>query len=348
MQNLNKGNITVVYPELKIASGTGSYVSNVLNGLNATGVHYRAIGIRKHEFSFNGKPYFGFVSQFLNSSFKYAKTTIVHSLSPGSIIRGTNIVTVHDIIPLINKEAYLRKWRDKMAFNLNTGKVLSIPLLLLSSNVLKNQLIKYLDIEENRLRVIPLSINSAVFYPSEKPIRLNEDKIKVVMVSDFNPRKRVDLVIKALRDDPEIEFYHIGPVNSWKSKFEEAQALAMNSNNIHLLGSLDVNLLRDHVSGADVFVYLSEAEGFGLPPLEAMACGTNVIVSDIEIFHETLSSNATFTKLDQFTADAVKGLFKNKINREGLVNFAARYSIDSYTERLLEIYDQMDSGRNKS
>ena len=36
-----------------------------------------------------------------------------------------------------------------------------------------------------------------------------------IMVSDFNPRKRTDIIIKELAGNPEIEFYHIGPTQGW-------------------------------------------------------------------------------------------------------------------------------------
>jgi glycosyltransferase involved in cell wall biosynthesis len=45
-------------------------------------------------------------------------------------------------------------------------------------------------------------------------------------------------------------------------------------------------------SAADAFVYPSEHEGFGLPPLEAMACGTPVLASNIPIFKEILGDGA--------------------------------------------------------
>jgi len=47
-------------------------------------------------------------------------------------------------------------------------------------------------------------------------------------------------------------------------------------------------------NAADVFVFLSYYEGFGLPPLEAMACGTPVVASDIPVLRETLGDAALF------------------------------------------------------
>lgn len=338
MQAERNVDITLVFPDLKVSSGTNSYVTNIFTGFDALGVKYRSIGIRKHEISLRGKPYFGFISQLLNSKVRFANTRIVHALSPGAIIKGTNIVTIHDIIPLIKKEQYLKTWQERLSFNLSTGKALSVPTLVLTSEVVRRQMVETLNIDPDRLKVIPLSINDRDFFPSENPVAFRKDKINVVMVSDFNPRKRVDLAIRALRDDPEIEFFHIGPVNSWKNRFQHAKELAGSSKNIHILGPKTVEQLRNYISGSDMFLFLSEIEGFGLPPIEAMACGTNVIVSDIDIFHETLKDFATFVSLENFSADTVRYAIKRRKSREELLNYAKKYSIGSHVESLLKVY----------
>lgn len=59
-----------------------------------------------------------------------------------------------------------------------------------------------------------------------------------------------------------------------------------------LIGRVDDASLPALYSGAEWFVYLSMYEGFGLPPLEAMACGTPVLVSDIEVFKEVVGGAA--------------------------------------------------------
>src|SRR5262249_35482555 len=60
-------------------------------------------------------------------------------------------------------------------------------------------------------------------------------------------------------------------------------------NDIHLCGYVPKEDLPHLYRAADAFVYPSEYEGFGFPPLEAMACGVPVVASDIPIFQEILS-----------------------------------------------------------
>ena len=61
---------------------------------------------------------------------------------------------------------------------------------------------------------------------------------------------------------------------------------------VHFLGYVDLEELIYLYNGADVFVFPSFYEGFGLPPLEAMSCGTPVIASDIRVLREVLGDAA--------------------------------------------------------
>lgn len=337
------GRVTIVNPLIKVPSGTKIYVENVLRGLKQEGLSFRQIEIRKREVSFHGKPYFGFISQYLSASFKSADTEIVHSLSPSSIIKGTNIVTVHDIIPLIRKDIYFRTWYDRMAFTRSHERLGNVRTWLLSSEVGKKEVMQNLDIESDRLSVIHMPINHEVFYPSERDPYQHNNKLKLLMVSDYNPRKRIDIIINSLRNNPEIEFYHIGPVNSWVRQQNEYKLLEKNSSNIHLLGRMEPEEMRDYVSHADLFVYLSEAEGFGYPPLEAMACGTKVLVSDLPIFHETMGPLASYCKTAEFSVDTVMKAISEVKPVEALMKHSGTFSVETYARELIRLYETISS-----
>lgn len=339
-----KTTISIAAPELKVNSGTKTYVENVFKGLDTAGVNYNKIMVKKHEISIKGKPFFGFLSQYANALFKSANTSVVHALSPDSVIKGTNLVTVHDIIPLVRKDIYFRSFYDKLAFSKSIQRLLRIDNLLLSTEIGKTEVMENLNVDEERIRVLHLSIDHGVFFPSSVNPYLDNGKIKVLMVSDFNPRKRIDLAIKALRDDDEIDFYHIGPDNLWERKKSEAVEISKGANNIHILGAVGRDKLRDYISYADLFVYLTEAEGFGFPPIEAMACGTNVLVSDLSVFHETLRDKASFVNNKDFTTEDIKKALSARLDPHKLVEYSRSYSIEKYASGLLDIYKSI--GRN--
>lgn len=60
------------------------------------------------------------------------------------------------------------------------------------------------------------------------------------------------------------------------------------------VGSIDDDILHDVYAGARALVHLAEHEGFGFPPLEALAAGCPVIAADIPVLHETLGEHAIY------------------------------------------------------
>ena len=87
------------------------------------------------------------------------------------------------------------------------------------------------------------------------------------------------------------------------------------------------------------FVYISDGEGFGLPPIEALACGTNVIINDLPVFRETIGGIATISDIENFE-EAVLKTSNNKRSREELVNFFKKYSLKNEIDSLIKLYNE--------
>ena len=332
-------NLTVVYPDIRTNSGTKSYSENTLRGLMDIGINFNSIPIRKREITISGKPYFGILFQYLSSITKTAKTRIVHSLSPDVVIKGTNVVTIHDIIPFIRPEIYMKTKYDRLAYKISFSRSLNVESILVSTNVGKEELIENLNFDPKRIRVVPHSIDHGKFYPTNRNPFPKDGKINVIMVSDFNPRKRIDKIIKAIGGDSELNFYHIGPVQGWYERYLSLKKMAEPFSNIRFLGPQSENNLRDYLSFTDLFLYLSDSEGFGLPPLEAMACGSNVLVNDLPVFKETMDDYAHFTNLSDFSRDDIVNALKSKREKRELIEYSKRYSIKRHALSLQRIYE---------
>lgn len=95
---------------------------------------------------------------------------------------------------------------------------------------------------------------------------------------------------------------------------------------LRLTGYLDDQDLRALYSSCRVFVYPSLYEGFGLPPLEAMACGAPVIASRVSALTETLKDDATFVDPtdDEALAKTLAGLLENDTERDRLASIQRR------------------------
>lgn len=102
---------------------------------------------------------------------------------------------------------------------------------------------------------------------------------------------------------------------------------------------------------ADVFVFPSWYEGFGLPPLEAMACGTPVIVSDVGSLPEIVADAGIIVGPTDYTAlsEALRGLLENDPLRlelgEQALKRAAAFSWRSSVETLAGVYHDAARGR---
>jgi glycosyltransferase involved in cell wall biosynthesis len=124
----------------------------------------------------------------------------------------------------------------------------------------------------------------------------------------------------------------------WKQQFKD----------IHFVGFISEKEIPIYYSMGDVFVTYSYAsEGFGLTPIEAIACGTPVICSSIEAYKEVLQNNAIFVppKNPEQLAKEVIDLLKNDYKRNQLIEkaqiFIKKYSWESVGKKLEKVYQKM-------
>jgi len=100
-------------------------------------------------------------------------------------------------------------------------------------------------------------------------------------------------------------------------------------------------------SGASLFVYPSEYEGFGIPPLEAMACGVPTIVSNNSSLPEAVGNAAKFISADSITqiTNAIKEVLNNKEEQKHLVENGFKqvdkFSWDVEANKLIEVFKSL-------
>jgi glycosyltransferase involved in cell wall biosynthesis len=138
---------------------------------------------------------------------------------------------------------------------------------------------------------------SNIFYPRSS-VEVNQclDKYNIkskyiLAVATWNPRKNIETLIQAfllLKLQGYLETYQLILVGQrgWKDS-KIADLIQQNQDNsVVPLGFVPEELMPCLYTGADVFVYPSIYEGFGIPVIEALACGTTVITSDIPEIRE--------------------------------------------------------------
>lgn len=330
--------LTVIYPIIKTPSGNRRYAERILKGLNEAGYAHKEVGVKKIEISIGGKPFGGIISQSLALKLKSFNDHPIHSLVPELTPKNGDIVTLHDIIPFIEAAKFIKNKYDSKSYEMMYSNALNARKLLSSTNYGKEEIIRELDIPAERIEVVYESIDHSKFFPDMENPYPHDAKIHLITVGDFNPRKRFDILFDIVSKNSDLELYHIGPVNSWKERASKLMKFVSNYPNIKLLGAVDDEILRKYISNADAFVYISDAEGFGLPPIEALACGTNVVVNDLPVFKETIGEIASISDTEHFE-DAILRTVKNKKDREQLVNYSFKFSLEKEINSLIKLYN---------
>jgi alpha-1,3-rhamnosyl/mannosyltransferase len=156
-----------------------------------------------------------------------------------------------------------------------------------------------------RIRVAPNGIDPA-FSPAPLPARADAERTRrqhargepfILYLGTLEPRKNVEALVLACerlwskrRSRPDLVL--AGGVG-WKSAgLLRRIARSAYRDKIHVVGYASRDMALDLYRAAEVFVYPSLAEGFGLPPLEAMACGTPVVVSTADALMEVCGDAA--------------------------------------------------------
>jgi glycosyltransferase involved in cell wall biosynthesis len=205
------------------------------------------------------------------------------------------IITVHDIayLRLPNLLNTSRKIYKKNILQISIKKA---DVIIADSYATKKDIIEYFGIREEKIRVIHLGVESR-FCPIENvdEFRLeNSLPSKMILnVGTLEPRKNVVSLIKAFKKLREKGFKDyklvIAGERGWlyEEIFKEVGHSDLKQD-ILFLGVVADEDLPMLYNCAEIFVYPTLYEGFGLPPLEAMACGTPVITSNTSSLPEVI------------------------------------------------------------
>jgi len=152
----------------------------------------------------------------------------------------------------------------------------------------KGEIVEHLDVPHSKVDVVYNGVDKAFFTTeSESLDGLPENYL--LFVGSMNPRKNLERVVKsyvAIKEQTNIphELVIIGPKN--KNIFKSVNLESRDD--VVILGFVTEGELKYAYRNADVFVFPSLYEGFGLPPLEALACGTPVVASKTTSLGEIL------------------------------------------------------------
>jgi glycosyltransferase involved in cell wall biosynthesis len=201
-----------------------------------------------------------------------------------------NVVTLHDLNFLTHPEWYSRAFRAVYSFTAIPGLMRAARVVAISDYV-REQAGRRLGIEANRIRRI---YNGVRFSPDGESFA-HSDVPYLLSVGALQPHKNLKRLILAFRQlrewHPELELWIAGRMQPGFSAMPGLAEL-LETPGLQMLGYLSDEELRASYANALAFCYPSLEEGFGLPILEAMACGTLVVAANVSCLPEISGGHA--------------------------------------------------------
>lgn len=265
-----------------------------------------------------------------------AKVDLYHvpCLPPPLLPHTPMVVTIHDVIPF-----RLPLYRTEIKFSIYTRMLAPATkranLIIAISQYTKQDMIDVLKLPPERIRVIYEAAGDE-YSPITNPTELAAvrahyglGKRYVFYLGGLDHRKNVLQLVRAFAQlyyrlaDPDLQLFIAGDPDRRRGPlYPDPRPLAAElgvSDRIiyHFVEEKDKPIL---YSGAEVFVFPSLYEGFGLPPLEAMACGAPVICSNRTSLPEVVGNAAITLDPDDTLAlvDAMYGVLTNQMLRADL------------------------------
>jgi glycosyltransferase involved in cell wall biosynthesis len=203
------------------------------------------------------------------------------------------VVTLHDLVPLKRRGEYLR---TGLRFRLRYMAAQRAVRLIVPTNAVAADVVDRLAIDRERVSVIA-EAPVASMYPRDGE-EIARVRSRYGLPDDYllwvgglqhpDPRKRIAALAAAPRRLPLVL---AGATRPWAHELPD----------VILTGHVSDDELAAIYSSARALVFPSDDEGFGLPAVEALACGTPVVACDVPALREVLGDRATFVDRDDMS-----------------------------------------------
>ncbi len=270
-----------------------------------------------------------------------------------------SIVTIHDCIHLVFPQYLSNRFAHASARALFWTAVHRASRILTVSEASKQDILRFFQIPDEKVTVIYNAIAEHFFEaPPSDQIAMVRERYQlggrfVMYAGNVKPHKNLDRLIEAfalLRQDTKDDDLRLLISGSEISRYATLRR-AVHRYNLHrhvrFLGYQSEKTLGALYRLADVFVFPSLYEGFGLPPLEAMASGTPVVVSNVSSLPEVVGDAGVLVNPydAESIADGIRrvlddGALSQDLSTRGLAR-ARSFSWPTSVKRIRDIYHEV-------
>lgn len=303
---------------------------------------------------------------------KRLNVDLVHIPNLFSIPRGIPcpyVMTVHDMLEHMSRAREQSGFWRSVHFQLTKRVLAGAARIFAVSNFTKAEIGKLFGISADRIEVVYNAIDERFLrgHATAADRELIAQRYQVtypflLYAGRVSPHKNVVRMIEAFsalkteleRDQayPDLKLIIIGDDLSGNPDLRRTVVRSGVQNDVRFLGFIPIEVLRIFYDEAKVFVFPSLYEGFGLPPLEAMAHGTPVVTSNVSSLPEVVGNAAVLVNPEN-VFEIMRALhrvlmdqaLRDRMKERGYQQ-ATRFSWDKSVRRILEVYGEVaDGGR---
>jgi glycosyltransferase involved in cell wall biosynthesis len=277
-------------------------------------------------------------------------------LAPFSLCHSYRLVTIHDVFPLsfpghstIFEDLLYRFWLPLILTHFDV-------IITVSQNS-KQDICKFLHIGDQKVIVIPAASTKHFRYLPQEEVsmllaRYGVIRPYILYVGSVEPRKNLLRMLDAyqllLRWSDRWKFMIVGARNYWKSYpvAQKVEQLGL-QDQVIFTGYIPDEDLPALYNGAELFCFPSLYEGFGLPVLEAMACGVPVVTSNCSSLPEVAGDAAIL--VDPYNVDEIADAMKRVLSDRELaqelrhlgLERAKQFSWEKTARETIAVYEKV-------
>lgn len=265
---------------------------------------------------------------------KQGSPLLINFCNTAPLLYRNQWVTIHDLAFMHHPEWFSKSFAKVYRFLIPKIARRSLKVFTVSKTIRK-QLMETFELPENRIEILYNGISHDLMNATPTG---NPRKKMILTVSSINPRKNLATLIDAFHKS-NLHEYELVIVGAKSNVFAAEDAKHHPEDRIRYAGYINNHELARLYQEAALFVSLSYDEGFGIPVLEALHSGCQVLLSDIDVYRECFGDVALFTSATDAAkaADDMKYALAHPPVAQGIHQLMTLYNYEESAKKLSKL-----------